>query len=203
MVPMHRSLSEDGQPRRDSHQSARRVCSVYPRRDTSFLALRTLMRTATVVAILAAGAHVTAETVLACSDVVTRQDSLTTMLKRMFQVASLEEWAFNENEEVQHCKSADGTMLVRPLIDVNKVDVLLDIANRKIFPAVFECPESALLSTDDGKGGKRYHIFCHGEIPRLEFAIRINLMKEKICSTMTVVMERFPSHLSTFPLKLM
>ena len=123
--------------------------------------------------------HVRAEVVWSCSDVVARQYS-NTMLKRMFQVASLEEWAFNENEETQGCESEDGTVLADPPIVIHEEDVLSNIAKVKTFPYLFGCTESALLSSDDGEGGERFHISCHGTTPDVELAIRLHLMRASV-----------------------
>ena len=83
---------------------------------------------------------------------------------------------FNESANPESCSYVeDPSPWVNPPI---KEDILSIIAEDASFPSVFSCTRSiSLLSTDDGTGGKRHHIVCHGEEAKIDLALRISLSR--------------------------
>lgn len=130
-----------------------------------------------VLLIVASSGQVLAQSGFSCSDTMAYKNANTTQLKRMFQIAAVEEWAFNGNDKPHSCITEDGEILADAPYIVSEHDVLAEIADNRLFPNVFGCSEVALLKSDDGQGGSQYHITCHGSEPRVELAIRLSLIE--------------------------
>lgn len=149
---------------------------------------RLMRAVAVMVAILVTGVHVAAgsgmedgsstlaeESAPICTDLIPEE-----RLHRMFQLASLQEWMFDENKkEVHSCiYEEDGSVLVLPLIDYDKVDLLSYFfagESPRLPWNNFEFPPYTVLLSTDGKKGKRYHVSCHRSYSAIELAISLEL----------------------------
>lgn len=112
---------------------------------------------------------------MTCSDVMADYHGveLSTKLKRMFQLAALQEWVFDQSSVMQECKSGDGAVLADPPVVVQSVDPFSEMAASATFQSWFEgFANAALLESD----GPRYHLTCHGPLPTVELAIRLDVM---------------------------